>query len=151
DRFAASTDVSACQDLLLDCTARPGPQATAPQLAAARATLDHVPSPPPRARLACGMHDFRAGRYAHAAEALRAAAKDFPADQMIARVTAEQFAAMAEQHIGHADEALRLFHSADPFFTSAYPLPRVDDPGAANVDDWLLSEAARREAQSLVR
>jgi hypothetical protein len=91
------------------------------------------------------MARYRLGKDAPAAETLRTVRDDTRASENC-RTTALAYLAMAESRLGDSDGAKRSFEEARTRQTMNTPDPELPQ----DWHDWLISEIALREAESLI-
>jgi len=94
-----------------------------------------------------GMALYRAGQYQQAIDVLDNAKTP---DRITRATTAQFFQAMAQWRQGHQTDARSLLKEADDRIEKDLPKAGVDDLGRFGVEDWLITQSARRQAQSLI-
>ena len=100
-------------------------------------------------RLAKGMVEYRAGRYAECVKWCTESRVAYPESYRTSIAAAECFLAMAQHRLGRAGEGRAALDRARHIMENEVPKAGTDDIGVGNLEDWLIAHVAYREALAL--
>ena len=156
ERFGSTSDPVIARSTLLSCLlvddAIPDRRMLAPLLDQIRA--DPAARAQAWSRIAEGLHEYRAGRYAAALDSVRPLSEvKAPSSDIIPAALGCMIRALAHARLGQVAEARRQFATAEATLNQA---PSVFDPSSegplpANWPGWLRYYTLRREAEGLLR
>jgi serine/threonine protein kinase len=153
-RFGGSTDPAACRRVAMACLIASEP-ATSQRVQRARQLIERARGLEAAAgrgfweRLVEGLLDYRSGQFEQAAAGLALSLADCPEDAYSLRAAIEMYLAMSQSGLRQEAEALATFRHARMLMDAHLGKPSLDDLGQGGLENWLIAQVARREAERL--
>lgn len=152
-RFGSSSDGATCQHVANSCMLLPDSGVDPKEVTTLldRALAGKVPPHLlPSLELSRGMAGYRAGRFDSALVWLDKARADLPDELASSMAMADFLTAMSQERLGRSAEAHAAFQRASARVESRVPTAGVDNLKPEGLENWLMCQCTRREAQHLL-
>jgi tetratricopeptide (TPR) repeat protein len=152
-RFGSSSDGETCQHVANSCMLLPDSGVDPKQFAALldRALASQVPPHLlPSFELSRGVAEYRAGHFDSALVWLDKAHDSLSDELASSLAIADFFTTMSQERLGRSAEAHAAFQRASALVESRVPQAGVDDLRPGGLENWLICQCARHEAQHLL-
>jgi serine/threonine protein kinase len=153
-RFGESTDPAVCRRVAMGCLIAAEPP-TSQQVQRARELIERARGAESAAgrgfweRMVDGLLDYRSGQFEQAAAGLGLSLSGCPEDAYALRAATEMYLAMTQSSLRQEAEALATFRHARMLMEAHLGRPSLDDLGPGGLENWLIAQVARREAEGL--